>query len=65
MDLDKAQQLLDPIIDRVYLALVEFDTYAQLGIVVVAVFLALMLARGIRAQAPLHRQAGQPAVPAV
>ncbi len=60
MDFDKAQQLLDPIIDRVYLALVEFDTYAQLGIVVVAVFLALMLARGIRAQVPLLADSAAP-----
>ena len=53
MDFDKSQQLLDPLIDRAYLALVEVETYAQLGISIVAVFLALLLARLIRAQVPL------------
>ena len=52
MDLDKSQQLVDRIIDQVYLALVEFETYAQFGIVLIAVFMALLLARQIRVQVP-------------
>ena len=53
MDFDKSQQLLDRTIDLVYLALVEFETYAQLGIVLIGLFLALLLARQIKAHVPL------------
>ena len=45
MDFDKSQEQLDQIIDQAYLALVQIETYAQLGIVLISVFLALLLAR--------------------
>ena len=47
MDFDKSRELVIQVIDQAYLALVQFDTYAQLGIVVISVFLALLLARQI------------------
>ena len=53
MDFDKSQEWVDRIIDQVYLALVQFETYAQLGIVLIGVFLAFLLARQIRTQVPM------------
>ena len=53
MDFDKSSELVDQVVDQVYLALVQFETYAQLGIVIVAVFLALLLARQIRRHVPI------------
>ncbi len=53
MDFDKSQEQFDQVIDQAYLALVQFDTYAQLGIVLISVFLALLLSRQVRKQIPM------------
>ena len=53
MDFDQSQVIIDQIIDKVYLALVEFETYAQLGIVLISVFMALLLVRQIKSQVPV------------
>ncbi len=53
MNFDKAPEIFDQAMDRAYLAMVQFETYAQLGIVVVAVFLALLLVRQLKANLPI------------
>ena len=53
MNFDKAPEIFDQAMDRAYLAVVQFETYAQLGIVVVAVFLALLLVRQLKVSLPI------------